>query len=72
MKARLPDWLYSSFNIVLASEIYPKIRAIAVRYKNKDEILIRYYLDRKPTDFDKENIEVVASNFDATLPIGFL
>lgn len=61
----LPDWLIACFRIALLGEIYVNIRAIAVGYDGEGRILIRYYLDREPTDFDFESIEIVAVNFDA-------
>lgn len=63
--AQLPDWLVACFRIALLGEIYPNIRAIAVGYHDSDFVLIRYYLDRQPTDFDLESLEVVATNLDA-------
>ncbi|MDO9426996.1 MAG: colicin [Methylobacterium sp.] len=62
---RLPHWVTALFRIALLGEIYPDIRAIAVGYSEDGDVLIRYYLDREPTDFDRESIEIVATNFDA-------
>jgi len=67
-KEEWPEWLCDYLRIAFLGEIYPNIRAIAIRYKNK-EMLIRYYLDREVTEFDEESLEVVATNFDALLPI---
>lgn len=63
--AKLPDWLIACFRIALLGEIYPNIRAIAVGYHEDGLVLIRYYLDRQPIDYDFESIEVVATNLDA-------
>ncbi|MCM2131778.1 hypothetical protein [Larsenimonas rhizosphaerae] len=62
---RIPSWLVDIFRIALLGEIYPNIRAIAVGYCDNGSVLIRYYLDREPTDFDLESIEIVATNLDA-------
>lgn len=62
---KLPDLLVACFRIALLGEIYPNIRAIAVGYHDSGFVLIRYYLDRRPTDFDFESLEVVATNLDA-------
>jgi len=61
----LPDWLVACFRIALLGEIYSNIRAIAVGYHSGGSVLIRYYVDRQPTDFDLESLEVVATNLDA-------
>ncbi|GLZ86017.1 hypothetical protein Pres01_20680 [Metapseudomonas resinovorans] len=63
--AQLPDWLVACFRIALLGEIYPNIRAVAVGYNENGSVLIRYYLDRQPTDFDLESLEVVATNLDS-------
>lgn len=63
--AHLPDWLVACLRIALLGEIYANIRAIAIGYNESGEVLIRYYLDRQPTDFDWESAEIVATNFDA-------
>ncbi|UJJ30132.1 MULTISPECIES: colicin [Pseudomonadaceae] len=62
---QLPDWLVACFRIALLGEVYPDIRAIAVGYNDRGFVLIRYYIDREPTDFDFESLEVVATNLDA-------
>ncbi len=72
MNRCLPDWLISCFRVALLGEIYPQVRAIAVRYDSEKRLLLRYYLDREPTKFDQESIEVVATNLDATAPNGSL
>jgi len=63
----LPDWLVASFRVALLGEIYPQIRAIAVGYNDQKELLLRYYIDREPTEFDRESLEIVAINLDATV-----
>lgn len=72
MNNDFPDWVVSCFRVALLGEIYPSIRAIAVKYEISGKLLIRYYLDREPSDFDRESIEVVATNFEATSPHNFL
>jgi len=68
MKYNLPDWLILYFNRVLLGEIYPKLRAVALQYSSGSRyLLIRYYLDRKPTDFDYESISVVEATFGSSL-----
>lgn len=67
MKA-FPDWLVLCVWRALIGEIYPAIRAIAISLSDDDgELLIRYYLDRPPTDFDWESLEVVATNISASI-----
>lgn len=63
--SRLPDWLVVCFRVALLGEIYQEIRAIAVGCDEKGMVLIRYYLEHEPTDFDRESAEVVATNVDA-------
>ncbi len=66
----LPDWLAGCLRTALLGEIYPNIRAIAVGYK-KGEVLLRYYLDRQPTEFDYESIEIFATELSSLTPISF-
>ena len=68
IQARLPDWLILLLWQGLIGEIYPEIRAISVGLsKDTHRLLIRYYLDRTPIDFDFESIDVVAFNISAAL-----
>lgn len=62
MTGMLPRWLFYDFWWVLSlAEIYPQIRAIAVRYSQvTGEVFIRCYLDREPTEFDRESIGVIS------------
>lgn len=63
-----PYWLLNNIRVVLLGEIYPNIREVAIGYKEGGDITIRYYLDRKPTDFDYESIDLVAVELDAITP----
>jgi len=58
----LPKWLILWVWQALIGEIYPEIRAIALRYDPDKNLLIRYYFDREPTDDDLEYIECVITN----------
>lgn len=58
----LPGWLVFWVWQALIGEIYPEVRAIALRYDADKNLLIRYYLEREPTDDDFENIECVITN----------
>lgn len=62
----LPDWLLLCVWRALIGEIYPAIRAISLSLRNDRTLLICYYLDRQPTDFDWESLEVVATNISAS------
>lgn len=55
----LPQWLRLLLQHVLIGEIYPHIRAIAVAFSPTKTLHVRYYLDRQPTEFDRERISVV-------------
>jgi hypothetical protein len=57
----IPGWLKLEVCRCLLGEIYPAIRCVAVGLRD-DALLLRYYLDRHPTDGDRESIEVVATN----------
>ena len=62
---KVPLDIWNMLRIALLGEIYSHIIAIAIKYDDQS-LLIRYYLDRNPIDFDYESIEVVATNLDAT------
>lgn len=66
MKKPVPDWLVLAMWRALLGEIYPSIRAIAVRFDEDSCLLIRYYLDREPIEMDEESLEVVATNVSAS------
>jgi len=61
----LPEWLILWVWQSLIGEIYPEIRAIALRYDANKNLLIRYYFDREPTEDDFESIECVTTNIFA-------
>lgn len=62
---KLPEWLVLWVWQALIGEIYPEIRAIALRYDAGKNLLIRFYFDREPTEDDLECIECVITNFCA-------
>ncbi len=49
----------------LIGEVYPEIRAIALRFDSDRRLLVRYYLDREPIEDDYEAISLVCTNIDA-------
>jgi len=61
MKNNLPAWLRLWFQGALIGEVYPEIRAIAVGLSEERELVVRYYLDREPDDFDYESLQAVVS-----------
>ncbi|WP_339495541.1 colicin [Pseudomonas sp. RA_105y_Pfl2_P56] len=63
----LPDWLVLCVWHALIGEIYPAIRAIALSLADDRTLFICYYLDRQPTEFDWESLEVVATNISASI-----
>jgi len=58
----LPQWLIMWFWRALLGEIYPNIRVIAASFSEDRELLVRYYLDRPPTEFDYESLSDVVGN----------
>ena len=63
----LPDWLILCVWRAIIGEVYPAIRAIALSLGENRVLLIRYYVDRNPTEFDWESLEVVATNISASI-----
>jgi len=63
----IPDWLILCVWRALIGEIYPAIRAVAISISEKNSLVIRYYLEREPVDFDYESLEVVATNVTALI-----
>jgi hypothetical protein len=61
----IPDWIILGVWRALIGEIYPAIRAVAISISEKNTLVIRYYLEREPVDFDYESLEVVATNVTA-------
>ena len=70
MNKRLPDWIIVCVWRALLGEIYPSIRAIAVALSENRTLLIRYYMDRAPTEMDDESMEIVATNISASVGFG--
>ncbi|MGO7214128.1 colicin [Rhizobium ruizarguesonis] len=62
---KLPAWLILHIWQSLLGEIYPAIRAIAAEFVGKT-LLIRYYLERAPTEFDVDSAEVLSTNIYAS------
>ena len=61
MDQKLPMDIQLSVTRALEGEVYPNIIAVAVSYSKDKKLTIRYYLDREPTEYDDESIELVMS-----------
>lgn len=61
----IPDWLLLCVWRALLGEIYSSIRGIAISFSENNILIMRYYLDREPLDFDHESMEVVATNISS-------
>ncbi|WP_447928954.1 hypothetical protein [Vreelandella sp. EE27] len=59
---KLPEWLVLWTWQSLIGEIYPEIRAIALRFDADKNLLIRYYLEREQKEYDIESVENVITN----------
>lgn len=66
----IPEWLIICVWRALLGEIYPNIRAIALKYsESSHNLLIRYYLDREPNEDDYESISSVETEIFAAVGI---
>ena len=64
-REELPLKIYSWIASSLLTEIYPEIRLIASKFTEKNELLLRYYLDREPIEYDYDSIEMVMDEITA-------
>ena len=70
MKALKIEDIYLALQTSLLGEIYPDIRAIVVGYNpTEKKVILRYYLDREPTEDDYESAKIVLSSAAAEFPI---
>lgn len=58
----IPQWLKLWFQSALVGEVYPEIRAIAVEFTDTRKLTVRYYLDREPTEGDRESVSMVMAS----------
>lgn len=72
MENAIPLWLRQDFwSVLTAGEIYPQIRAIAVRYdKVNGYVCARFYFDRTPTEFDFDSVDIILTLLAAKYPEG--
>lgn len=68
---KIDEHVWNAVRVGLIGEIYCDIRAIVISLVDKNMKII-YCLDRPPTEYDYESIDIVASNIEASLPLGFL
>lgn len=53
-----------AMQLAILGEVYPEIRAIVYAYNSsKKSFLLRYYLNRQPTEDDYESISEVVTEF---------
>ncbi len=50
----------------VSGETTPNVRLVALRYREPNA-LFRFYLQDPPSETDRENAEVIATNFDSSL-----
>ncbi|EBW2353051.1 colicin, partial [Salmonella enterica subsp. enterica serovar Enteritidis] len=52
-------WLAQTIQHVLRGQTYPEVRAVAAGWSSAKELHLSIYLDRDPTEFDREWIDIV-------------
>ncbi len=61
MWKKFPDWLAIWVQKALLGNIYPKLRAVALGYREDRTVVIRFYLESEADDLDREIIDVVCT-----------
>jgi hypothetical protein len=61
LQNEIPIWLRLWMQQALIGAVYPSLRGVAVGYYDDRSVTIRYYIDRPPSDFDHEVIDILCS-----------
>lgn len=59
---KFPDNILKALIVSINGEIYPNIRAIAVQLDEDNNLLLRSYLDREPTEGDLDSLYYISDN----------
>lgn len=61
---KFPDRILKALIISINGEIYPHVRAMAVQLDKDNNLLLRSYLDREPTEGDLESLHYISCSLD--------
>ncbi|MBX2823978.1 MAG: colicin [Gammaproteobacteria bacterium] len=64
---KLPDWFRASSQVAMLGEISPHVRMVVASLSEQGASVLRFYLDREPTDDDKEQAAIVGVNLSSTV-----